>query len=108
MARAPSPAEGGSSGALVPMWDVMGEEGLLSRSAAVHRGQRLSSAESVRPGEGCLAKCSTSFAIFRRCWQAAGCGPLVVVSLDTLGSFPDFTMGENRRLSLSEILSLGT
>lgn len=108
MARAPSPAEGKRSGALVLVWDVTGEGRLLSRSAAIHHGQRLSSAESVRPGEKCLAECNMSFAIFQRRWQAAGCGPPVVVSLDTLGSFPDFTRDENRRLSLSKILSLGT
>ena len=108
MARAPSPAEGKSSGALLPVQDMMGEEGLLSRSAAIHHGQRLSSAESVRPGKECLAECNMSFANFQQCWQAAGCGLPVGVSLDTLGSFPDFTMDENRRLSLSKILSLGT
>lgn len=108
MARAPSPAEGKSSGALVLVWDMTGEEGLLSCAAAICQGQRLSSAESVRPGEECLAECNMSFAIFQRRWQDAGCGPPVVVSLDTLGSFPDFTTDENRRSSLSKILSLGT
>lgn len=46
MAQAPSPAEGKSSGALVLERDMKGEEGLLSCSAAIHCGQRLSNTEA--------------------------------------------------------------
>lgn len=45
------------------MQDVMEEKGFLSRSAAIQHGQRLASAEGVRPGEECLSERNTSFAI---------------------------------------------
>ena len=57
-------------------------------------------AQHMVEAEGCL----TSFALFHHSQRLRA----VVVSLDTLGSFPDFTMDGNKHLSLSKMLTLGT